>query len=402
MARPRKIPRPDDWVAGETIELTDGTRAVQWHNVVTGESATLREGLHPFQNPNAIVAAPAPALVEKEDEPEDEPEDEESAADKISILMRGFRGDEGRAEVKIWRIKPDGSESYCGSPTAENFLAESYDLIRRSWGAGKYRLILYATNPQTKKFARRGMQIIEIEDEKPSASLPVIGSETSSIAPLLEKLIQRIEKLEEKPKESPEENFAKMLMLMKTMREAIGVPVQPPSTSSTIKELAETFGLLRQIRAEIEPPPEPSDPLAATLPKLLEIVQHATMNKQETVLPTVSVPVQLQQPVQQPIPQSNPAPSPQQPQDEEMMKVQLAISILNSRAKANQDVEESAEQVLDYAPDELLALLERPDWWDTLSAAFPALTPHRDWYTRLRDRVLAMLQEENTDANENL
>ena len=56
MARkPAYKPQRKDWTEIDRVELVDGSTVVKWHNVMTSEESTLREGVHPMDNPNSIA-----------------------------------------------------------------------------------------------------------------------------------------------------------------------------------------------------------------------------------------------------------------------------------------------------------------------------------------------------------
>jgi hypothetical protein len=260
--------RPDDWAAIETFDLADGSgrKAVKWQNVVTGEEATLAEGKHPFSNPNAIQVVAASG-ADSDDEPESDPtpQDEETAVDRVAVLLESA-GSAARAEVKIYRVKGDGAESWCMSQKPEEFEQGGIEAIARKFGPGRYRIILYATHPTNNKFVRRGATYVEIDPAANASptTAPVTGAD-SALIHLLTKMNERLDRIE-LSKPDPTAQMAATFALMKDMREAMGISNQPAQSQSpvnAVKELAATLAVMKQIREEIEPPAPPPDAPAA-------------------------------------------------------------------------------------------------------------------------------------------
>lgn len=84
------------------------------------------------------------------------------------------------------------------------------------------------------------------------------------------------------------------------------------------------------------------------------------------------------------------------------MKDQLGA--LADLAATNPDPETVAAQVLENIPDNLddnlYKVLVAPDWFDQMNAVQPKLGPHRIWFTKVRDAMLASFQEEDSDDTE--
>lgn len=392
--------RPDDWAAIETFDLADGSgrKAVKWQNVVTGEEATLAEGKHPFGNPNAIQ------LVESADNDDSQvPADqgEETAVDRVAVLLESA-GNAARAEVKIYRVKDDGTESWCMSQKPEEFETGGIEAIARKFGPGRYRIILYATHPTNNKFVRRGATYVEIDpaaNPGPVVSNAIPGAD-NALVHLLTKMNERLDRIES-AKPDPAVQMASMFALMKDMREAMGISPQSAQSQSpvnAVKELAATLAVMKEIRKEIEPPaPPPDDPLSASLPALLAIVGQAVQKQGGTaaetspqpapVLPMVNVPADVAAPINN-----------QSSDDEAMMQLKFFVSMFNKRAANKESVEESAEQVYEFAPDELIELIQHPQWFEQLAELVPTIEPHRVWYEQLRVAVLKLLAEDQAEG----
>lgn len=384
-------PRPDDWTSLGEIEVNGQTR-VKWANVVTGEEVLIGVGLHPHNVPNALAVIESP-----EPEPDselDDFEDTETATDRVALLLQGYEEGQGRAEVKIYKIKATG-ESYCAGLKPAEFEAAGLDYIRNNWGAGRYRITLYATNPSTRKFARRGTQFVELEAgpadlaaAAPPAATPeaIAQAVAASLATVLAPLVQAPQA------KDPLEEMARVARLMREINPPAPPPPPAPSAVSQIKELMAVLSVGKEIREMIDPPPPPEDALSAALPKMLEIVGSAVAGQQQprpvpipaAELPAVAVPQSMQQT--------------DEPENPELAMFKMYVSILNARAKAKADVEESAEQVYEMAPDDLFAMLKLENWFAELCKLVPTIEPHREWYEKVRVRVLEMEKEDNEGA----
>jgi hypothetical protein len=400
--RKRYTPQRADWQLVESFQLTDGSEASKWMNIVTGEEATLRAGKHPFDNLNA--ATPPQTLpvtvapTESTEEQDSEPEPEETPADRVAAMLARAHGKE-RATLKIKKFQTDGSLAWCADYTPEQFEETSYDGIRRDFGPGKYELTLYAKNPATKKYARYGYEIVTIlpapKDESQRAG------DDSRLIGLLEKLTERIERIESKPAPDPMQNMASVLALAKEMREAFGLNVPQPqhqSPISTLKEVAAFMQIAKQLREEIEPAPK-DESLAGVGLEALKVIGQMVGSKvnESAAMPTIEPPpALLENPQPQPLlQQSQPQPQPQPTESPEMIAFKQAISILNGMAIFNVDPEFAAEQIYEKAPDEILALLfERADWFEQVRALAPEVTPYESFYRAVHAKLREIYDEE--------
>lgn len=408
MARPAKAkPRRDDWVEVEKFTLGDGSgrTAVKWQNVITGEVATLGLDKHPLDNPNAVTVGvqqtallPAPGFSDGADDGEDDEEiPEESAAETLRRVLQGF-SDNDRANVKVYRMKREGLE-YCSEYPADVFLQGGNELIRDEWGAGQYRIILYATNPATGKYVRRTAQTIAIAEKKTASVPAAVGSD--ALVNALNALNSRLAALENN-RPDPSQTMMQTLAMFKAFSEAIPKPAAQSVAVAPVDPIAQmmqTLQLIDMLKDRAEPRQEPDDLLTSIAPKALDLL-GGILNKQgaqpqteslpmiETNLPTVPAPLTLAHPA----PQSSPEPAQVSP-DQEM--IQLAISWLILRARTNADIEETAEFVFEKAPDEVLAVLQTEQWFDALREVDARFAQHRDYFDRVRARVLEIMREES-------
>lgn len=403
MARkPRVAPRRDDW-HGEPFELADGAPAVLWRNIVTGEQATLREGVHPLDNQNAITVLPPPDADEPDDGSEDEPEF--TAADRVTAMLRGIsETPDGKASVKVYKVREDSKTLvWCADYTPTAFEEGSLEMIRSQWGAGRYEIRVYGQR-RTKGWGVLAAERLEISEPLQNPVAPIVDS---GLASVLAKMNEKIDALAAAPRIDPSEQIKQTLGLVAAMRDAFGSnqpPPAPQSSVSMIKELMTTIHAMKAIRAEIEPPEVPDDPLAASLPKILELIGAASRQSEPHPFPAVAVPNSMQNPVAlaaPALPSENQKPAANETGEDSMIiAFKSAVALLNLKAASNGDIEEAAELVYENAPDDLFEILRAENWFDALAQVAPAIVPFREWYTKLRDRVLAIDDEENSKGKD--
>lgn len=391
--KPAADPR-SKWISfGPDEENPD---AINWNNIETGEIVSMPKGMHPLdaRNVPAVVTPTASTVASSLGLDDDPPPDEESAVDRIMVALRG--SDAAGAEVKIYRVRDDGKLGFCKTYTPEEFAEGGLDLLARQWGSGQFEVRMYGRRASDNRFSVLMRQRVLIEEiQEPAA--PVGGD---ALAQLLARMDQRLAAIEQAPRVDPMAQIQQTVALISTMRSAFEPPAPPPATSPAdmVRQMAETMALMRQMRDEIEPSPEPSDPLAASLPKLLDLVAAAQARPAESAdapLPSVVSPFAHPAPhAGLPAPAESAQNAPVQSFEEPDMSA-LAVAYLVSLAKANADVDEAADLVYSKAPDDLLALLKAAHWFDVVATQFPTIAPHRAWFTRLRDAVLTIEAEEN-------
>ncbi len=78
------------------------------------------------------------------------------------------------------------------------------------------------------------------------------------------------------------------------------------------------------------------------------------------------------------------------------------LATLAEIAAEKPDAKIIAEQALSSIPEEmderLYALLSSGNWFEQLSALQPKIAPHREWFTALRNEMLASFSESGGDA----
>ncbi len=83
-------------------------------------------------------------------------------------------------------------------------------------------------------------------------------------------------------------------------------------------------------------------------------------------------------------------------------EMKLAFMLLLRAASVNDDVQKWAIRVYEDAPDEVIEALELPDWFAKLCIAEPLFGQHQAWVTSVRDKVLAMLAQDDAELSGNL
>jgi hypothetical protein len=354
--------------------------------------------------------------------PAEIPEDfEETATDRVASMLASINGME-RSELKVYKIK-DGALEYCQGFKPEQFEEGNFDLLRDRFGPGEFELRLYATHPQTRKFGIRSKLRVKmseinkaaVTDSLPSGIAQVLGAIAQGQSQMLDALVQ----MKQQPQKDPMEEMTKMLSMMTMMRQAMGMDGQQRSGSS-IGEIVEAIRELRSAADEVSPQREEPETMMAMLPKVLDIVsagmgkgQPQAQPEPEAFHPVDLPPAFAQAPQQvqaQPEPQAQPAyqpnpepePSQSQPQSEDQMqfgkylfKLRAYLSALVDMATKAIPPEKTAEFVVDKLPDELLEIMELPNWFEQLTAVAPEVKNHEAYLRQVRDLALGMLEFED-------
>jgi len=348
---------------------------------------------------------------------------EETATDRVASMLAGINGLD-RAELKVYKIK-DGSLEYCQGFKPEQFEEGNFDLLRDRFGHGEFELRLYATHPQTRKFGIRSKLRVKMSEVNraamneglPSGIAQVLGAIAQGQSQMLDALVQ----MKQQPQKDPMEEMTKMLSMMTMMRQAMGMDGQQRSGSS-IGEIVEAIRELRSAADEVSPQREEPESMMAMLPKVLDIVSAGMSKGQAQAQPEpeafhqldlppafAQAPQQAQaqpqaEPQAQPAYQPNPEPEPTQttPQSEEQMqfgkylfKLRAYLSALVDMATRAIPPEKTAEFVVDKLPDELLEIMELPNWFEQLAAVAPEVKNHEVYLRQVRDIALSMLEFED-------
>jgi len=353
--------------------------------------------------------------------PAEIPEDvEETATDRVASMLAGINGME-RSELKVYKLN-QGSLEYCQGFKPEQFEEGNFDLLRDRFGHGEFELRLYATHPATRKFGIRSKLRVKMSevrasaqtDNLPSGLAQVLGTIAQGQAQMLDALVQ----MKQQPQKDPMEEMTKMLSMMTMMRQAMGMDGQQSRAGSSISEIVGAIRELRSAADEVSPQREEPETMMAMLPKVLDIVsagmgkaqaQQQQQPEQQDFQP-VQLPAAFYQPEQssQPVPEAPavPAPGPisqnQQPQTEDdvnhlkyIFKLRSYLSALVDFAVKLAPAETTAQFVVDKLPDELIEIMELPNWFEQLAQVAPEVQKHEEYLRKVRDLALSMIDYED-------
>jgi hypothetical protein len=385
MTRPRKT-APDPWGAIETTTLDNGQAVAIWENATTGERRVVPQGVHPAQQPLAEVIRIEP----------DQEEIEETATDRVASILRRAH-DSGGGQLRVYKVDK-GSLVWCETYTPEQFEAGDLPMLRDTFGPGDYELRLYGPHPVTSKYgviAKTRVVIAQALKTAPDRR------EDSGLAQVLATIAEgqraMLQALTERPQaKDPTEEMSKMLGLMVTMRQAMGIDAQP---RSQITEIVQAIRELREASDEINPDKEDNQSLLGALPQVLDVVkQGMAQQSQPQALPLVELPASMasapvmQQPPQPPQPPTNPETQEENAVFNPLVILQLKayLKTLINMAETNQPIEKCAAFVYDKMPDEIVELMSLDNWFDLLLEVAPEVGKHEAWFVQVRNAALGM------------
>lgn len=328
---------------------------------------------------------------------------EETAADRIARML-GDTGSDARAVVKLYKVKVEG-QSFCQDYTVSQFENGGLNMVRKQWGPGEYKVMLYGTVPGTNRIALRARDTMTLE---PLAETAVADVASTAANDRILLALEALAKRPEAPPVDPMAQMMQMLTMMKMMREATGADVKPEKTS--IQEIMEAVREMKAVAGEINGEAKEEKSLMDMATPIIGLVQQAMAARQvpqpvEQGFPALSVPASMMGDAPPVNPQFNPdaptehVPAVEQPDEDmnalAMMLMMTHLKILVVQAKKGGDIEAGAEYVLDQLPDEMVDMLEHEQWWLMLTQAAPMVAPYQAWFTAVRDRALAILAAED-------
>lgn len=369
-------------------ELVNGVQMAVWTHE-DGHTRMIRNGLHPDDSYNVPPAAQN--FTEQYDEVE--PDIEETATDRVATLLQQAAGQE-RAELNVYRIV-NGSREYCAKYLPEEFEEGTFELLRKNFGAGEYELRLYATHPESRKFVVRSstrVKIAQSQNSNESNALPNgLSQVLATIASGQQQMLNALVEMKQAPQKDQMEEMTKMLSMMTMMREAMGITNQRQEKSS-IGEIVSAIKELKGAASELVPEKEKEpDSLMSMLPKVLEMVSAGQQAQAQAIpmqIPSVQMPQSFEQPVQQN--------APDQENDVNfmtMVKLKGYLTSLTNLAAKNETIEIGAKYVYDNLPDDLIELMELPNWFELLSGVTPEVKKHEDWLKKVRDSALKLFDD---------
>jgi hypothetical protein len=373
-------------------ELVNGVQMAVWEHE-DGHTKMIRNGLHPDDSYNL----PAAAQSFTEQYEEVEPDIEETATDRVATLLQQAAGQE-RAELNVYRIV-NGAREYCAKYLPEEFEEGTFELLRKNFGSGEYELRLYATHPESRKFVVRSstrVKIAQSQNSSEPAALPNgLSQVLATIATGQQQMLNALVEMKQTPQKDPMEEMTKMLSMMTMMREAMGITNQRQEKSS-IGEIVSAIKELKGAASELAPDKEREpDSLMAMLPKVLEMVS-AGQQAQAQAIPMQIPSVQMPQSFEQPVPQNESIPE-NDVNIMTMVKLKSYLTSLTNLAEKNETIEVGAKFVYDNLPDDLIEIMELPNWFELLSGVAPAVKKHEEWLKKVRDSALKLFDDAESE-----
>lgn len=403
VGRPRKSPA-DPWSIVEHGTLETGQEVTVWQNTATEERRVVPHGLHPAQQPLA------------EDDPPVEEVFEDTAENRIQAMMEQAR-DTGSI-LRLYRVERNNKLSWIEDFSPSEWEEGGERMVRESYGPGDYEVRLWQKGVRAPLRGKLQMHIAGPRVTAPPAPTtdPNLAQILASIAENQRTMLQAI--TERPPQPDPTVEMTKMLNLMVTMRQAMGVDQQQPR--SQIGEIVAAIRELREASEEIAPPKE-AEGLMGQLPRVLDLVQSGMQAQAQQPpqpqsmlpIPPIALPESI---AQAPVPSPSPQPGLQlvpdlKPTPTESPKeaaVFNPLSILQLRAylktllkmaEKDEPVAKAATFVYDKAPDEILDIMALDSWQELLEEVAPEAKQHRDYLQRVRDAAMAMFDEDDAQAD---
>ena len=401
--RQKRVPVPeiesdDPWrQVSEPLEMQNGVMAIHWRNQETNQTRIVPAGVHPDDQALESFALQAPETQQEE----------ETATDRVAALLQ-IAGGADRAEIKVYRMNA-GQMEYCQGFKPTEFEDGNFDMLRDRFGAGEYQIRLYAEHPIHKKMGVRNSVKIKIAENRMDTTTGGLGSGMAQVLQTIaqgqQQMLEALVSIKSAPPKDSMEEMGKMLTMMATMREAMGMNQAQGREKSSIGEIVSAIRELRGAADEISPQDKEPDGLMSVLPKMLELVskgqESQQASQQMTQFPPVQLPPSFQAPAQ-PEPQEQ-APAAPQTQEESDMKMFTAIKLksylktLIDLAVKKTPITTAAEFVYEKIPDELIEIMALENWFDLLSFVAPDVKDHKEWLQQVRDTALAMFEEAETE-----
>jgi hypothetical protein len=216
----------------------------------------------------------------------------------------------------------------------------------------------------------------------------------ATIASGQQQMLNALVEMKQAPQKDQMEEMTKMLSMMSMMREAMGITNQRQEKSS-ISEIVSAIKELKGAASELVPEKEKEpDSLMAMLPKVLEMVS-AGQQAQTQAMPMQIQSVQMPQSFEQPVQQNAPEPE----NDVNFMtivKLKGYLTSLTNLAAKNETIEIGAKYVYDNLPDDLIELMELPNWFELLSGVSTEVAKHEVWLKKVRDSALKLFDDAET------
>ena len=393
-----EIESDDPWrQVSEPLEMQNGVMAIHWRNQETNQTRIVPAGVHPDDQALESFALQAPETQQEE----------ETATDRVAALLQ-IAGGADRAEIKVYRMNA-GQMEYCQGFKPTEFEDGNFDMLRDRFGAGEYQIRLYAEHPIHKKMGVRNSVKIKIAENRMDTTTGGLGSGMAQVLQTIaqgqQQMLEALVSIKQAPPKDSMEEMSKMLTMMATMREAMGMNQPQGREKSSIGEIVSAIRELRGAADEIAPQDKEPDGLMSVLPKMLELVSKGQESQQASQqmaqFPPVQLPPSFQAPAQ-PEPQEQPQAQPVTQEESDMkmftaIKLKSYLKTLIDLAVKKTPVTTAAEFVYEKIPDELIEIMALENWFDLLSFVAPDVKDHKEWLQQVRDTALAMFEEAETE-----
>ncbi len=367
-------------------------------------------GVEPKQ-PGELTFANVSGDDSDADADDDEPAPETAVDRILATFGKMDRTAERPGEVRVYRlpVTPGGTEMYCAKFTPEDFERDDLEPIARTYGAGTYRIRVMGATPKYDgagnpikhggKFVRLLEQVIEI-------GAPIsTGQNTAPVDPMMRGMLDRMEAMNRQILELAQTKGAQPDMMTQLRQIAEIQSLFGGGNNSgkpkSIVEMADEFRALKEMAGEFGSGGESEGGMMGAMKSLLPMLQAGMAAKATAVQSQPALPMPRVE-----LPQSmraNPAPAQMQPaetqpqnsEDEmqgfQQLAVNAMVAALCKEAAQNSDVTPHAQHLAEMLPDEMIDLLDSPIWFGTLAEMYPAVEPHKEWFTKLRDAILVAL-----------
>ena len=393
-----EIESDDPWrQVSEPLEMQNGVMAIHWRNQETNQTRIVPAGVHPDDQALESFALQAPETQQEE----------ETATDRVAALLQ-IAGGADRAEIKVYRMNA-GQMEYCQGFKPTEFEDGNFDMLRDRFGAGEYQIRLYAEHPIHKKMGVRNSVKIKIAENRMDTTTGGLGNGMAQVLQTIaqgqQQMLEALVSIKQAPPKDSMEEMGKMLTMMATMREAMGMNQPQGREKSSIGEIVSAIRELRGAADEIAPQDKEPDGLMSVLPKMLELVSKGQESQQASQqmaqFPPVQLPPSFQAPAQ-PEPQEQPQAQPVTQEESDMkmftaIKLKSYLKTLIDLAVKKTPITTAAEFVYEKIPDELIEIMALENWFDLLSFVAPDVKDHKEWLQQVRDTALAMFEEAETE-----
>jgi hypothetical protein len=310
--------------------------------------------------------------------------------------LRAELGDELELKLKVWRLEGK-ARVYCDAYPIETIESDEafQERIRADWGGGTYRVILH---DGTGFRINREIRIAARPDRQAA-----MGDATAAAIVRLE---ERLAALQAAPAQrETERDWLEKLKLYRDVLLPTTAPAPRESPAKMIGELLAVMQGAKELRAAMgDTDAAAAEPSIYSLgQQVLSLIQGAVMQPQpaRAALPAVTAPAAIAPPASS----NSPAPGAIAEQTSEAAEanaeaaraaavLRQAVAGLNAMASFNANAESAADMIFDQAPDQVLAMLERTDWWDRLRELAPDVAQFEPWYRTVHAELMALWTKE--------